>query len=140
MNWNKIKIYPGDAQFSKYLRRIARGYCARCGRIKIIYRSDGSQRPPWLSLQAMHFHVRGKNSVRYDLQNVWAGCPKCHKWLDEHKTEFRIWVLGKLGRKRFDALEIRANTRSKAPLSQLDIEAKIVYTILNKELDKRGAD
>ena len=108
MSWHKIKRRKSDILFSKYVRR--NGICAyqitpKCKAIKGQWGIG--------KLQASHFHGRRKESVRFDLDNVDPSCVACHRFMGEHKYTFENWKMKQLGKERFNALLIRANTPGK---------------------------
>lgn len=105
MSWNSIKRDAADIAFSEYVRRTAKR-CARCGKL-------GQGDKGITGLDASHFHSRGREPTRFDLENVDCICRSCHRWFGEHKTEYEAWKLKQLGQKKYDLLELRANTTMK---------------------------
>ena len=106
-----IKYGPIDRLFSRYIRQRDR-VCQFC-------QVDDGKR-----LEAAHIFGRGKKSVRYDPENVYAmhGGPSdraCHHYLDTHDTEKKAWLKARLGEERFAALELRSNTPHKPDLAML---------------------
>lgn len=99
MSWYKIKITPEDRAWSEYIRKKSHGVCQFCGRPK-----------GWKRLQNCHFHGRAKKSVRFDESNCDAGCPTCHKYMDEHKDYYRRWKLTQLGEQVYARLALKAQT------------------------------
>ena len=95
-----IKITPADKAFSLCVRERVNYTCERCG----------TYAPKELSkrLDASHFHGRGKWSVRFDPDNVFACCYGCHAYLGAHPIEHMYWVQERLGPYRFEALAERA--------------------------------
>ena len=102
MSWNNIKRDPADIAFSKYVR-LTHKKCIKCSR-------RGTGKLEIDGLQASHFHGRGKESTRFDLENVDCLCISCHRYFTEHKTEYEVWKLEQLGQKAYDLLMLRANT------------------------------
>lgn len=83
---------------------------------------------PIQELDCSHFFSRRKESVRFDPENCDAFCRSCHLKLEHEKGEtkgevngltykfpmlYRKWKIDQLGRRRFDALEVRAATHGK---------------------------
>ena len=102
MGWNTTKIDAADKWFSLYVRNKAAWKCEYCGKP-----AEGQ------GLHAAHFHGRRKESVRYDLENVNALCALCHKHFTNHYNEHKEWKLKQLGQKKYDLLNLRANTPQK---------------------------
>jgi len=100
----KTKLRPADTKFSKYLRELRGWKCEKCG-------IDCSSNHQYLTVS--HYHGRRKESVRFDEENCDTLCRRCHLYFEEHKEEYSLWKIKKLGRKKFDALLVRANTPQK---------------------------
>jgi hypothetical protein len=98
----KIKLRTSDRLWTQY-KRIQENYtCQKCGRV---YSPDNCR-----NLGVAHFHGRGHENVRFDEENTLCLCGiPCHRWFDEHKTEFEAFMLKRLGRERFDILALRAH-------------------------------
>lgn len=56
------------------------------------------------AMQAMHGITRGVRIIRYDPDNVFAGCPACHRRHTPPRTEWEDFRLYHLGRERFDRI------------------------------------
>jgi len=98
MSWHNIHIRPTDAYFSKALRK-KRGYrCEKCGR----FYSEGK------GLSVSHFYGRRNENVRFDEDNCDI-LDYCHQKFEENPNEYRDWKFEKLGKKKFDALKLKAN-------------------------------
>jgi len=96
-----------------------RGTCQRCRRIQ--------------NLSWCHVFTRGAWSVRWDPENSWAWCRGCHRYLDQHWDAKMDWIIGKIGKDRFELLRIR-----KGPGRGRDYAATRIY--LEQEIRKiRGA-
>lgn len=46
--------------------------------------------------------------TRWDLDNADCLCAGCHFYFTTHPVEFRLWLVEKMGREGFEALEQRA--------------------------------
>ena len=101
----KLKIFPSDSIWSKYIRTRDNWTCQRC---------DKKYVPPTSALHCSHFWSRGAWSVRFDEKNCQALCYGCHSYLGGNPQEHREFILDKLGQKEFDALQTRRNTPLKS--------------------------
>ncbi len=101
----KLKIFPSDSIWSKYIRTRDNWTCQRC---------DKKYAPPTSALHCSHFWSRGAWSVRFDEKNCQALCYGCHSYLGGNPQEHREFILNKLGQKEFDALQKRRNTPLKS--------------------------
>jgi hypothetical protein len=101
----KLKIFPSDSIWSKYIRTRDNWTCQRC---------DKKYAPPTSALHCSHFWSRGAWSVRFDEDNCQALCYGCHSYLGGNPQEHREFILNKLGQERFDALQKRRNTALKS--------------------------
>jgi hypothetical protein len=101
----KLKIFPSDSIWSKYIRTRDNWTCQRC---------DKKYAPPTSALHCSHFWSRGSWSVRFDEDNCQALCYGCHSYLGGNPQEHREFILNKLGQERFDALQKRRNTALKS--------------------------
>lgn len=115
----KIKIDPLDVLFSKVIRTRAKGKCEYCLKPK-----------EFKELQTSHFHGRRKKSVRWDLDNAAGICFYCHRILTENPLEHTDWFKNRLGEKKFNDLNIRANIRLGMP------DKKLVKIMLENELKR----
>lgn len=97
------KIFPADKVFSDYIRERDGWECQRCFKQFV---------PPTSGLHCSHFHSRGKWATRYDPQNCIALCYGCHRYMDKHNTEYETYKVDQLGQGVFDALTLRAWSRS----------------------------
>ena len=97
-----VKIRPTDTLWTRY-KRIRENYtCQWCGRP---YPPDNCR-----NLGVMHYHGRGHENVRFDEENTLLGCNiPCHRYLDQHKGEFKEFMIERLGQERYDLLDLRAH-------------------------------
>jgi 5-methylcytosine-specific restriction endonuclease McrA len=106
MSWSTIKRDKADAVFSNYIRIKAGWICEKCGKLCTPSTMDAS-----------HYYGRGKESVRFDDENVRALCKGCHKRMGGHTKqevgEYDLWMKELLGEKRYNALRLRANLPGK---------------------------
>ena len=63
--------------------------CERCGTVYRI--TDNFKIPP--GIQCSHYIGRNKRNTRWSMENCFAHCAGCHRYLDDHPHEFRSWVL-----------------------------------------------
>ena len=113
-----------DILWSKYRRTQQNWTCEVCGRV---YLPDNAG-----NLGVMHYHGRSHENVRFDEDNTPVACNiPCHQYFDTHKTEFKDWMVKKLGQQRFDLLEVRAHLRKHRD----DVSDKIIIKQLIKELE-----
>lgn len=122
----KIKLDKADVTFSKFIR-LRDGRCVRCGR-----RGDGNNGIN--GLQASHYFGRGKESTRFDPENVDALCFGCHQyWGSTDREAYRDFKLNQLGDSGLNALVVRANTLVKK-------DRKMSYLIAKGLLDSLTND
>ena len=106
-----IKVTPEDRLFSLCVRGMADGceYCGKKGR-----------------LETSHFHGRRKRSVRWDFDNAAALCNGCHRMFHENPYKHTEFFRQRLGAKRFEQLNIRAETiRKWRPDELADLRADL---------------
>ena len=104
--WHEIKISATDRLYSIYRRMLTcledtpdYGVCAFKITLKCELRGGIWN---WKhQLVIVHFHSRGKFSVKYNDKNTDVGCVRCHKYLHAHPTEHEAWKLAQLGKGNF---------------------------------------
>ena len=117
---SKTKLRSTDTQYSLYIRTKAHWICARCG-----LNCSGDHQ----YLTTSHYHGRKKESVRFDERNCQALCRKCHEFFEGRKeSEYKPWLIERLGQREFDILLIDANTTGHRD--------DAMQKIINKELLK----
>ena len=89
-----------DAKFSKMIRERDGYRCQRC-KMQHVPNSQG--------LHSAHMFSRGKLRTRFDPENACALCYGCHRYLDQHPDEKRMFFRLRLGDEAFEALERRSN-------------------------------
>ena len=130
----KLKLFPSDVVWSKYIRTRDNWTCQRCNK---------KYTPPTSALHCSHFWSRGNWSVRYCPKNTMALCYGCHSYLGGNPQEHREFVLNRLGQKEFDALQQRRNTSLKAGEKKYllskefrkEVEEKITYLQFRQAAD-----
>lgn len=100
------KIDPLDRLFSIYIRMRDGWTCQKCGQIS-------------MEVEAAHFHGQGKKSVRYEDDNACALCQVCHDFLDENPIIKRGFFTIRLGNKKIEALDEKANNPCKVDRSEI---------------------
>ena len=100
----QIKLDAADIEFSKYIR-LRDKRCLRCGsQVKI------NPRGLPISHQASHYFGRGKESTRFDPENVDCLCYGCHRyWGSVDRESYREFKIKHLGQNKFKLLTLRAN-------------------------------
>lgn len=97
-----------DNAFSQYIR-LRDSRCVRCGS-EVVINDKGLP----VSHQASHYFGRGKESTRFDPENVDTLCAYCHKlWGGEEREEYKAFKIEQLGQRGFDLLMLRSNTYQK---------------------------
>lgn len=117
----KIKIDPADKTFSQYIRTRDRK-CMRC-LSPVEFNDQGLP----TTHQASHYYGRGKESTRFDPDNVDTLCMGCHRyWGGDDREAYREFKLKQLGQKGFDLLQVRANTYQKKDRKLSLLQAKML--------------
>ena len=84
-------------------------------------------------LDCSHVYGRGCKSVRWDLENAFAMCKKCHDFFTKNPEENKEFARIRLGERKFDLLTFRAKNPQKIDLALIyaglkglwsDMEAK----------------
>lgn len=103
-----IKIDQADKVFSQYIR-VRDRRCVRCSS-PVQFNDKGLP----VSHQASHFFGRGKESTRFDPENVDTLCYPCHvRWGSTEREDYRQFKINQLGEKGFDDLLLRSNSYQK---------------------------
>ena len=113
----KIKLDHLDQLCSKIVRLRANGVCEIGGEYN--------------SLMACHCFGRGNKKVRYDLDNIVAGCMGHHQQIDSDPEYKRDVFIKRLGVKGYEKLKQRAYWPTMAK-----VDRKIIKMFLEKELEK----
>lgn len=106
----KIKLRKSDRQYTQITRFRFNYTCQKCGKEYDEY-DKGSLR----NLGVSHYYGRGKESVRFDDDNVTLLCNlPCHRrWEGEERGDYLEYMIERLGQKGFEELTQRANTYKK---------------------------
>lgn len=116
----KIRLDKADKTFSYYIR-LRDGECVRCKSLVKINLESGLPK----SHHASHYYGRGKESVRFDGENVDTLCFGCHQeWGSDDREAYREFKLNQLGERGFNALMVRASTFKKKDRKMEHIIAK----------------
>lgn len=116
MSFGNITIDPADKAFSQWVR-LRDTMCLRCRKPVVL---NGSGMP--VTLQASHFQGRGKESTRFDPENVCALCAGCHAYFTAYPAEHYLWQVQRLGQDVVDALVLRSNLTVKK-----DRKSELIY-------------
>lgn len=118
MNFGGVKRRQADILFSKWLRKL-RGYrCEKCGTVH----SENSK-----NLGVSHFWPRSMESVRFDERNCEILCNiPCHRFFEEHRTEYENWKCEDMGEQEFKKLTVDAHTLQKRD------DAKVLLFLKNQ--------
>lgn len=116
-----------DGYFSKYIRlkyADKNGFCkcVTCNRDPLY----------WKEMDAGHFVGRNNKNTRYDEENVFPQCPDCNRFKDR-RANFALYLLKKLGKKKFEALVLRGNQVRKWTIWEVD-ELSQYYSDKIKEI------
>lgn len=104
----KIKICPADKVFSQYIR-LRDKRCMRCGS-RVQFNAKGLP----VSHEASHYFGRGRESTRFDQNNVDTACYGCHQqWGSTDREAYRNFKIKQLGQEGFDRLTLKADTYCK---------------------------
>jgi hypothetical protein len=104
----KIKIFPADKVFSRYIRSRDRK-CVRCGS-----RVEFNEKGLPVSHQNSHYWGRRNWSVRYDPENCDTLCMFCHfKWGSDQRRDYEAFKRKQLGETAYRKLEIRSQMYAK---------------------------
>jgi hypothetical protein len=99
------------------------GYCQKCGALGVG--------------QAAHIFSRRNLTTRWDKENGVTLCYACHiHWAHRRPVEFALWVMEKLGREKFKALEKRTREPYDSSNFKTDFE-KIKKTLTNKTMGSK---
>lgn len=97
-------IHKLDKVFSLYIRlrdAMPSGYvrCISCGQIK-----------KFEDMDCGHFHSRTHMATRFDEDNCNAECKFCNRFSADHLIGYQRNLIQKIGRGRFDLLEVKAHS------------------------------
>ena len=111
---HKLMIKKLDNLWSKVVRERDNYTCQHCGRHH-------------KQVQAAHIFSRNNKSTRWDPDNGVTLCYYCHiQWAHREPVEITKWVINRLGEKKFNELERKAN----------EIVRNIDYEAIEEKLKK----
>lgn len=113
-----------DILFSRYIKLLSDGYCARCKKHFGI-KSRG--------LHCAHCFTRGKRTVRFDRDNACALCYHDHMFLDHHPLEKTEFFINLLGLKEFQKLDYRAHHPIKIDIEKIEADLKTKIKLLEEK-------
>ena len=87
---------------------------------------------PSKGLQASHFRGRGHGSTRLDLDNIDALCTGCHTYFTDHKDEYRVWKIARVGLQKVELVEYKARHPLKMSLG----EKEMLFNDLKSQLER----
>lgn len=96
-----MKIWPADKWFSLCIRERSNWTCEVCGT---------GYPPNSRGLECSHYVGRANKATRWDPDNCWSKCTKCHFRLGGNPAEFTRWVQSKIGIEAEEALYRKGNT------------------------------
>lgn len=105
--FKKIRIDPADRLMSQWVRLRDRR-CLRCGSA-VQFNEKGLP----VSHQASHFQGRGKESTRFDPENLCTLDSGCHQYFTANPGEHYQWQVERLGEKKVKDIILRSNLRGK---------------------------
>ncbi len=102
-----MKLRKSDTLFRQYALRYYGYTCARCGRR---YSEDNCR-----GLHVSHFWGRGRENVRFDIENVCLLCYGCHRiWgHGDGRGEYEQFMKDRLGENGYNMLDVRAHLYKK---------------------------
>lgn len=102
-----------DAIFSKVIRSRDAWTCQRCGKY---------HKPPTNALHCSHYWGRTRDATRFCEDNCVALCYGCHRlWEGDKQGAYKDFMIKRLGKEKFDELEIKANYGYKLTAVELEI-------------------
>lgn len=108
MSWFTTKRDKADVLMSKYIRLRDGGRC-----VYTDCNFKGTGLDGIHGLDCSHFWSRRAESTRYDTSNLDSFCRKHHKYLGEHREEYKKFKREQLGEDEYNALDVRAHTTQK---------------------------
>lgn len=118
-----IKIGPCDELFSLLVRGRVNFTCEYCGKFY--------PRGKTMGIECSHYIGRANKRTRFDPENAFAHCTKCHFFLGGNPHVFSRWTRETLGTAKYEALVDRS-------LELLKTNPLVIHSIrlhLKRELD-----
>lgn len=124
-----LKLDQADKVFSQYIR-LRDMKCMRClSPVRL------NEKGLPVSHQASHYYGRGKESTRFDPENVDTLCMGCHRILGSDDREaYREFKIKQLGQDGFDNLRLRSNMYHKKDRKAALIASRV---LLRNEKEKQ---
>ena len=124
----KIRIDRADLVFSQYIR-LRDGECRRChSRVEL------NDKGLPVTHQNSHFFGRGRENTRFDPDNCDTVCFGCHRiWGSDDREGYSHFKIKQLGKRRYNMLNIRAETYCKKDRKLALIVAKKLLQDLKDE-------
>ena len=120
----KVKLRTSDRLWTRYMRVKQAFTCQKCGRV---YSEDNCR-----NLGVSHYFGRVNENVRFDEDNTNCMCNiPCHQYFDTHKTEYKDWMIQRLGQDGFDMLQLKKQIHK----DRNDIGDAIIIRQMLKEVD-----
>ncbi|MEW5248899.1 hypothetical protein [Microbulbifer discodermiae] len=110
-----VKITSADKWFSRCVRERAGWRCEGC---QSEYPENSA------GLQCSHFHGRGSYAVRFDPDNAFAHCTRCHYFFEGNPHEFTRWVRERLGEGAYDILLEKKQVVDNARFARRDVKQR----------------
>ena len=119
----QIKIDKADRKFSQFIR-LRDKRCMRCGS-----RVEFNEKGEPITHQSSHYWSRGKESVRFDPENLDTLCFACHNlWgHGDERDKYKEFKIKQLGMEGFKRLDVRAHTNGKKDRKMALMIAKKLY-------------
>lgn len=108
MSFFKTKLRPADKLWTQFMRIKGHYTCVRCGKV---YSPENCR-----NLGVSHYWSRSHNATRYDEDNCDLLCTlPCHQYWGhgEGRSEYTEYMIKKLGKEGYDALDARAHSYQK---------------------------
>lgn len=116
-----IKIDIADKTMSYYIR-LRDGRCMRCSS-PVMLNDKGLPK----SHTTSHYFGRGKESTRFDTENLDCLCFACHRiWASDDREAYRRFKINQLGENGFNALMLRSNIPAKKDRKMAYLVAKLL--------------
>lgn len=119
-----IKRTKADKYFSDFIRERDNWTCQRCLK---------EYEKPSQGLHCSHFHSRAKKSVRFDPDNAIALCMSCHLYVGGNPYDHAEIFLKRLGKEKYEALAVRANTPCKIDEATITLGFKMELKRMKNE-------
>lgn len=136
MSW-KIKIWPEDTLFSRFIRKRDKE-CVKC-HSPVEFNAKGEP----VSHQASHYWGRANWGTRFDPENVDTLCAGCHRvWGGDERRQYEAFKKKQLGERGYLILEIRKNAyaRKDHKLALLYVQGLLRSSAIEKKINSYTGD